>query len=50
MSSIVDLAKNLSGALLGKIGIPDCIGALILGELFPGGDEGQPPCYFTEVY
>jgi hypothetical protein len=49
MSSVVDLARDLSSALLGKIGIPDCIGALILGQLFPGGDEG-PPSYFTEVY
>src|SRR4051812_7517727 len=44
-----NVAKQASKALIGKAGIPDCVGAMILGQIFPP-EEDRLPSYFKQVY
>jgi hypothetical protein len=47
MSDTGEIAEGLASALLGKLGVPNAIGALILDQIFPSGGL---PSYFAEVY
>jgi hypothetical protein len=46
MSDTGEIAEGLASALLGKLGVPNAIGALILDQIFPSGGL---PSYFAEV-